>query len=130
MRKQSIRIIISFIAAGAILLLYFFSNPNKSFFPQCIFYNLTGFYCPGCGVQRSFHSLLHGNFIAAIDYNILFVFLLPFILYFLFYFIINGKRSKALFIYNKKFSYFMLVVFLSFWVLRNIPVYPFSWLAP
>ena len=131
-RSKFFRIFFSIIAAGGILLLYFFYDPTpaKSLFPKCIFHSLTGYYCPGCGTQRAFHSLLHGNIVSALSYNILFVLLLPLIIYFLLYFIIYNKRSKVRIIYKKQFAYFILFVILIFWVLRNLPFYPFSWLAP
>lgn len=132
MQSKVFRILFSFIAAGIILLLYFFYDPrpSKSLFPKCIFHSLTGYHCPGCGTQRAFHAIIHGNIVSALSYNLLFVLLLPVIIYFLLYFIINNKRSKAPFIYKKYFAYFILSIVLAFWVLRNLPFYPFSWLAP
>lgn len=29
----------------------------------CIFYTLTGFYCPGCGGTRAFSAMVHGHFV-------------------------------------------------------------------
>lgn len=43
----------------------------------CIFYEITGLKCPGCGVTRMCLSLLHGNVYAAIYYNKVVPFLLP-----------------------------------------------------
>ena len=127
--NRSFRIIIV-LAAGAGLLLYFFIEPKDGNLPKCIFHELTGFYCPGCGGQRSLHSFLNGNFLKAIDYNLLFILLLPFILYFMFVFITGKKYSASSFIYKPYFSLTIAIVVVSFWVLRNIPVKPFSWLAP
>jgi hypothetical protein len=127
--KRSFRIII-ILAAGAGLLLYFFVEPKDGNLPKCIFHQLTGFYCPGCGGQRSLHALLNGNFLLAIDYNLLFILLLPFILYFMFVFITGKKYSGSSFIYKPYFSLTIAIVVVSFWILRNIPVMPFSWLAP
>jgi hypothetical protein len=39
----------------------------------CPFRQLTSLDCPGCGTLRSTHEALHGNFLAAIDYNLFFV---------------------------------------------------------
>ena len=37
-------------------------NPYESgAFPSCIFYQATGWYCPGCGGLRATHELLHGD---------------------------------------------------------------------
>jgi len=122
--------ILIIVAAGAVLLLYFFVEPKNGNLPKCVFHELTGFYCPGCGSQRSFHALLNGNFLLAIDYNLLFILLLPFILYFMFIIIAGKKYSKSSFIYKANFSLSVAIVVVSFWILRNIPVAPFSWLAP
>lgn len=130
MNNRYLRISIFIIAAGAILLLYFLVEPKNGNMPKCFFHELTGLYCPGCGVQRSFHALLHGNFLTAISYNLLFILLLPLIIYFIFVFVTGKKHSAGSFIYKASFSLAVAIVVVSFWVLRNIPVAPFSWLAP
>lgn len=119
------------VAAGAGLLLYFFVQPKEGgIFPKCIFHELTGLYCPGCGGQRSLHALLHGNLLAAISYNLLFVLLMPLLVYFVFVFVTGKKYPGSSFIYKARFSLSIAIFVVSFWILRNIPVIPFSWLAP
>jgi hypothetical protein len=130
MNNRFLRISILLIAAGAILLLYFFVEPKNGILPKCFFHALTGLYCPGCGVQRSFHALLNGHILNAIDYNLLFILFLPLIMYFILAFIWGKKLSASSFIYKPFFSFAVVIVVVSFWVLRNIPVTPFSWLAP
>ena len=127
--NRSFKILIV-LAASAVLLLYFFVEPKNGNLPKCFFYELTGFYCPGCGGQRSLHALLNGHLFTAINYNLLFILFLPLVIYFMFVFITNKKYSKSSFIYNPRFSLIVAIVVVSFWVLRNIPVKPFSWLAP
>jgi hypothetical protein len=130
MNPRVLRISIFIIAAGAILLLYFFVEPKNGILPKCFFHELTGLYCPGCGVQRSFHTLLNGHILAAIDYNLLFILFLPLIIYFILAFALGKKHPSSCFIYKPVFSFIVVIVVVSFWVLRNIPVIPFSWLAP
>lgn len=125
-----IRLAVLITAAGGILLLYFFIEPKDGNLPKCVFNQLTGLYCPGCGVQRSFHSLLHGNLLTALSFNLLFVLLLPLLLYFITFFVLGKKYRAGSFIYKKEFSIAILVVVVSFWILRNIHAAPFSWLAP
>lgn len=122
--------IVSIIAAGAILLLYFFVEPRDGHLPKCLFHQLTGLYCPGCGGQRSIHALLHGHVLTAISYNLLFVLLLPLLVYFMFMFISGRKYAASSFIYKAGFSIAVAIFVVSFWILRNIPVTPFSWLSP
>ena len=130
MRNRYIKFSIFIIAAGAILLLYFFVEPKNGNLPKCFFHELTGLYCPGCGVQRSFHALLNGHIITAIDYNLLFILFLPLIIYFILAFALGKKHPYSSFIYKSAFSFTVVIVVVSFWVLRNIPYNPFSWLAP
>ena len=130
MNNRFFRISILIIAAGAILLLYFFVEPKYGILPKCFFHELTGLYCPGCGVQRSFHALLNGHILTAIDYNLLFILFLPLIIYFILAFTWGKKISSSSFIYKSAFSFTVVIVVVSFWVLRNIPYAPFSWLAP
>lgn len=37
--------------------------------PPCLFYKLTGFYCPGCGGTRSVHALLSGHIVQSVYYH-------------------------------------------------------------
>ena len=65
------------------ILIYVFRTYNPSdyqFFPKCIVYSTTGIECPGCGIQRSAHSLLNFEFKKAIEYNAFFVFIIPYLL--------------------------------------------------
>jgi hypothetical protein len=49
---------------------------RRSVVPPCPFHALTGWWCPGCGMTRATHHLLHGDFVGALRYNAL----LPFVL--------------------------------------------------
>jgi hypothetical protein len=130
MNIRVLKVSVFIIAAGAILLLYFFVEPKNGNLPKCLFHELTGLYCPGCGVQRSFHALVHGHLLTAIDFNLLFILLLPLIIYFIIVFIMDKKYSSSSFVYKKEFSIAVLIIVVSFWTLRNLPFKPFSWLAP
>ena len=130
MNNRFLRISILLVAAGALLLLYFFVEPKNGILPKCFFHELTGLYCPGCGVQRSLHALLNGHVLDAIDYNLLFILFLPLIIFFILAFSLGRKHPATSFIYKPVFSFTVVIVVVSFWVLRNIPVTPFSWLAP
>lgn len=37
--------------------------------PPCLFYRLTGLYCPGCGGTRAWIALLHGRFLQSLIYH-------------------------------------------------------------
>lgn len=115
-------------------LLYFYFDPAYSkFFPPCPFFALTGLFCPGCGSQRAFHDLLHGHILSSAGHNLLFVLFLPLIIlsaimWLLDYFM-PGRYSHPL-VRSSVFAKVVLVSVLLFWMLRNIPLEPFSALAP
>ena len=39
-------------------------------FPRCPFHQITGLWCPGCGLTRGIYQLLHGHVAAALGYNL------------------------------------------------------------
>jgi len=93
---------------------------------DCIFYKITGYYCPGCGITRMFQSILEGNFYQAFRYNsFLFISINLFIIYFLISLFIPIKISNR----NKLIilSCF-LILLLTYGVLRNLEI--FSFLSP
>ncbi len=126
----NIGLLISVIGLAA---LFYFPDPARhSLFPRCIFNSLTGYYCPGCGSQRAVHSLLHLDFAGVVSYNFLF---LPALLVIAYHYIrplLNGLLQKKLpnILYLKSTPWIILAVIIIFWIIRNLPYYPFSVLAP
>lgn len=47
------------------------------FWPPCVFHQLTGLQCPGCGGTRAVAALLHGHLREALHFNALLIVLLP-----------------------------------------------------
>jgi len=119
------------IGAGAFVVGYF--NPTTAgFFPVCPLYTLTGIHCPGCGLTRGFHALFHGDFLPALHYNALLpVFALFFGLIFVWLFLIVVRgRGLSWRIFPPSAMYGFLILAAAFFVLRNLPFYPFTLLAP
>jgi len=136
MFKKSLdfKLIIVSTVVVATALLYFFNDARYSgFLLKCPFYSFTGLYCPGCGSQRAISSLLHADFISAIKFNILLVACLPLLLYSAIVTVVNafGKNpiEQKLF-YSPVFVRLVLIIVILFAIFRNIPVSPFTFLAP
>lgn len=61
-------------------LLYYYLDPSLYvLMPKCVFKTLTGLDCPGCGLQRALHALLHGKFSEAIRFNFFLIIAIPMI---------------------------------------------------
>lgn len=88
----------------------------------CVFHQLTGFYCPGCGITRVVLSLLRLDFVQAFRYNPLLLILLPLSVM---YFVTNKKQ---MIIRSNVIMAVMLIITVTFGLLRNIPM--FDYLAP
>ena len=119
-------------AIFAVVFVLFFLNPGEgSFYPPCPFHLLTGLYCPGCGSLMAVHQLLHGNLAAAFGLNPLMVLSLPFLGYCLISPRVHAvtKRASAGFV-PAFWIWLILLVIILFWILRNLPFYPFTLLAP
>jgi Protein of unknown function (DUF2752) len=116
---------LSLAAASGYLLLF---EPGKNgFFLACPFRKLTGFTCPGCGSTRALHRLIHGDVVAAFQFNPLFVLALPLLLYVLLRYTNAAVRGKPINPnqLSAKYIWVLFVVILSFWIFRNTPFYPF-----
>lgn len=102
--------------------------------PPCPFYTLTGLYCFGCGAGRCLQALLHFRIYAAWRLNPLMIICLPLVAYYLFkiYFGFVFGRDVLPFptIRSRAFGITVLVIVIAYGVLRNIPVFPFTLLAP
>lgn len=113
---------------GCLACMYLYGNIA---FPDCLFYKITGLYCPGCGSGRAVKSLLEGRFLEAVSYNImLFILGIPCSLiliheYMRIFFL--GKYFRAVHI-PQSFLYGCLGMLILFWILRNTSM--FYYLAP
>jgi hypothetical protein len=118
--------------AGAVVMLRVVDPATSGFFPPCPLWYLTGWYCPGCGSLRAIHQLLHGNLRAAWAMNPLTVVLLPFLSYGLVSQALSEIRGRGLpqLFLPAAWIRVLGAVIVLFGILRNLPVHPFSLLAP
>ncbi len=108
---------------GAVAAAVFAFDPARvNIFPPCIFHRVTGLWCPGCGATRAMHQLVHGNLAAAFHFNPLAISILPVAAYL----VVRGDTSTL----KPVWIWVLLVVIVAFGILRNIPAYPFTLLAP
>lgn len=93
----------------------------------CVFYEITGLYCPGCGITRLCLSLFEGDIYQAFRYNPIIFIDLP-ILFILFVLNIFFKKNKNIKKITDVIIIFLATITIIFGVIRNIPI--FSFLAP
>lgn len=108
------------------------SNPNARFMPKCIFHEGTGLHCPGCGFTRMLHDMMHGRFLQAFNHNPLLFIVSPVLIYAI---ISRTKRwltgtGLPEVTLTKRAIMGIFWVVLAYWIIRNIPIYPFTLLAP
>ncbi len=108
-------------AACVVLLLVPPGSPHAKWLPKCMFHQLTGLYCPGCGATRALSAMLHGDLKSSLHNNLLLFPLLALIAVLIVKPEISLKCPVAITI---------VAVVLLFTILRNIPVAPFTYLAP
>jgi len=115
---------------------YYLNDPGitqeGTVFAVCPFHHVTGLHCPGCGSQRAIHDILHIRILEAIKHNALLV-LVSLILFNKAYALLTHKYAPSYhYDLNGKswFTYSIVIAVMLFWVLRNIPIHPFTHLAP
>jgi hypothetical protein len=119
-------------AAGtaAWLLLRFDPNAGGGPFLPCLFHAFTGLYCPGCGLTRALHALVHGDLARMVAMNAL----LPLLLVALPLLAVHGWGYRLALprpvLRTLLSAPFWIGLVIGFGVLRNLPWWPFSWLAP
>lgn len=119
------KVLILIIIAGIIIFVYKAYNPlNYKYFPKCPFKQITGYKCAGCGSQRAVHYLLNLEVKKAFRENMLLVISIPYLLlgFFIEMYPKPGERllkwRKRL--YGTKAIFVILIIIISFWILRNI----------
>ncbi|WP_345781332.1 DUF2752 domain-containing protein [Pseudoxanthomonas sp.] len=121
---------IPMVAAGAWVLRHVDPNLPNNLLPKCVFHSVTGYWCPGCGMTRALHALVHGDVLTALHMNPLGMLMLPALPAMLFW--SWGWQPRVL---QPVMRWLMdprvwLAVIPAYWLLRNLPWFPFTLLAP
>ena len=129
-KAQIFKILMAVAGAFTLMLTYFFADAHHwLFFPRCPFFMITGLWCPGCGCQRSFSALLHGDFSQAVRFNALLMASLPFLLYLTAVSVMNVFGAKMVIQKNLCSPWSIKIIFIIivvFAIVRNIAVWPFN----
>jgi hypothetical protein len=132
--NSRLRNIALFFGGFALAVLLHVADPSGATpFPVCPFYAITGLYCPGCGTLRCLHSLLHADLRGAFGFNAVTVLLTPMLVVAWLSVGIAGigdRRPPRLWNAPRWTGWAIAVAVGSFWILRNVPLAPFSWMAP
>ena len=108
------------------------SAPNSAF-PQCVFRNSTGLWCPGCGLTRGFHELFNGHLLSALGQNV-FVPIAAVALVAAWWSWVRVAWGRRPLVFPrawaKPVAFLLPTALIVYGVLRNIPHAPFTALAP
>jgi hypothetical protein len=115
-------VIITMLVIGVGAILFFIDPMRMGIFPPCPLHRYTGLWCPGCGATRALHQLVHGHLAEAFRFNPLAILALPWVGY------LALRNDHPLL--KPSWQWALLGVVVVFGVLRNIPVHPFTLLAP
>ena len=102
--------------------------------PGCMFHRLTGWHCPGCGMTRALCALWHGRVAAAFGYNPLLMSVAPVVAagvgLEVLAWVRGPERATPRLRPGPRVVIGFVVVVVVYWVLRNLPWWPCTMLAP
>ena len=131
--SRALSFLVVIVAAVAVLgagtFLFFFNPSTHGFYPVCLFHELTGLNCPGCGGTRAAYQLLHGHLLSALRDNALLVLTLAgLVVYGAWFAARKIRRQPVTLAVPPKVLWSYLIFAIAFSVLRNLPA--FSFLSP
>ena len=114
--SSSIRWVTSSVVAVATAILFFFDPTKFHFYPPCVFHQLTGLQCPGCGATRAVFHLLHGDIAGAFRLNQFLFLVVPFVMI--------GMQWPS-FLKRPAVAWTAVFVTAGYGVIRNLPFWPY-----
>lgn len=130
MKKRFLKVLKEILFILLIGTVYYILNRLTGISIPCIFKEITGFYCAGCGVTRMCIAILKFDFYTAFRSNMFVFSLLPFIFIYSAVDIVKYVKTGKT-IQSKIINIIILIVAILsiiFWILRNIST--FSFLQP
>ncbi len=114
-----------------LVLLYHIDPFRFSILPPCALHETTGLYCLGCGGTRAFYLLLHGRVLESLRHNVLLLPILFGAAYAVLFFVLRPTRFRlAKPRLGGRGILVLAIGLVLFTIVRNIPVYPCTLLAP
>lgn len=109
-------------AITGVCLLYYYFDPSEGIGLKCLFKTVTGYDCPGCGMQRALHAMVHLRLSEAWSYNPFLFFIVPLAgCYIVSPYIgkgVNGRFYGVL--YDWRFVMGVAVAIIAWWIGRNL----------
>lgn len=133
MKKRLLFVLLFWLAAGGVALVLLLRPEGTGFGLPCVIHSLTGLYCPGCGASRALASLLRFDVYQAFRWNSLLVIMLPFALCYLVWGSVSWVRVGRNTLDDRlptKLLWAVAAAVLVYFVLRNLPLWPFTLLQP
>jgi hypothetical protein len=118
--------------SAGLFILYSYNPADGLPILPCLFHEITGLDCIGCGLTRALHALVQGDILSALSYNLIMPFWLLLPAYALlgeWLQALRGRRVLPVLRDRRWLLILLLVSSLLFMILRNLPWWPFVWLA-
>lgn len=119
--RISLAVAVAAIAFVCLCWYYYTFDPDQGFSFKCTFKLLTGYDCFGCGSQRAFHAILHGEFARAWEFNPMVFFAVPAAV---FYLVVESGRHRWPRLYAASVNPYvvsvLLIAVIAFWIGRNL----------
>lgn len=111
--------------AAVFIAIYYKYNPDEYiFFPKCPVKALSRLDCPGCGSQRAIHSLLHGDFRSAFEYNAMVIPFMPYLMFGFGFQLVKNPGPRQLYwrkiLYGEWAVKIVSVVIILYAIFRNL----------
>jgi hypothetical protein len=98
--------------------------------PGCPFRALTGLDCPGCGGTRALYALTQGQVTTSLSHNLLVWLVVPLLMAAWGSWLLTALgRRDAVWQPGPRIAWALVWATIGFWVLRNVPVAPLTWLG-